>query len=147
MFTAVLRSLSFLTLIHVRSPYYQKNKELKNVVLWSEELEAAQGTCSLSSLQEALASPHSPQKSLAVTGRGTGYVLSPCVYSEHRSLQGLFAVPVTDVGMYFLNKSSSPNQYYKYLLPSLLHIAAVPESLGKQRVATGFYEALHEQQL
>lgn len=146
MFTTVLSNLSLLTLIHVGSLCYQNKWDFKNVVLW-EELEAAQGTCSLSSLQEALASPCSPQKSLVLSGRGTDSVLSPCLYSEHRSLQGLFAVPETDVGMTFPTKSYSPNQYCKYLLPSLLHTAALPESLGKQRATTGFYEALHEQQV
>lgn len=105
MFTAVLLSLSFLTLIHVGSPYYQKNKELKNVVLWWEELEAAQGTCSLSSLQEALASPHSPQKSLAVTGRGTGCVLSPCVYSEHQAFKACLQSQWQMLGCIFSTKA------------------------------------------
>lgn len=145
MFTAVLCSLLILTLIHVGSPYYQNKRELSCPVLRA----AGSSTRHIQSLFSAggTGQPRHSPKVTGVTGRGRGCVWSLCVYSEHHSLQGLFAVPLTDVGMSFPNKSSSPNQYCKYLLPSLLHIAAVPESPGKQRVTTGFYEALHDQQL
>lgn len=43
------------------------------------------------------------------------------------SLQGLFAVPATDVRMSFL----AQDQYFKHLLPSLLNTAAIPGSAGK----------------
>lgn len=128
MFTAVLQSL--LILIHVGSPYYQKQRELSCPVLRG----AGSSTGHMQSLFSAggTGQPMQSPKVTGVSGRVRGGVLSLCVYSGHHSLQGLFAVPVTDIGMSFPNKNSSPNQYCNYLLPSLLHIAAVLESLGKQ---------------